>query len=184
MKVNRICEFCSEHFVAQKTTTRYCSDNCAKRAYKKRIRDQKVASAESQYLSKLKGFDILEIQKKDYLTIRETMFLLNVSRMTLHRMIKDGRLTKLEGLKAVRLRKTDIDKLFDLKVSKTQENDDCRLPYFSDDNYYTISQVIDKFGVTGSSFDVICKRNKIPKIQKGKFVFVPKDLVNKVFNHE
>ena len=182
MEVNKICEFCNEHFIAQKTTTRYCSDVCSKRAYKKRIKEEKISIAEKKYLSKLKGFDIVEIQKKDYLSIREAMFLLNISRMTIHRMLKDGRLKKLEGLKSVRIRKTDIDGLFNSNNSEKKIHEDSyKLPYFSTDNYYTINQIIEKFNVTGSSFDAICKRNKIPKIKKGKFVFVPKELVDKVF---
>ncbi|OWK73112.1 hypothetical protein CBW16_10130 [Flavobacteriaceae bacterium JJC] len=184
MNINRICEYCSKSFTAQKTTTRYCSDFCSKRAYKQRIKDQKIQTNEQLYLSKLKGFDILEIQKKEFLSVREAMFLLDISRMTIHRMIRDGRLTKLEGLKAVRLRRSDIDKLFNFKSKKTEVIEEYKLPHFSNENYYSINEVLEKFGVSSGTFYNLCKKNNIPKIPKGKFVYVPRDLVNKIFNNE
>ena len=184
MNINRICEYCSKSFTAQKTTTRYCSDSCSKRGYKQRIKDQKVQTSEQQYQAKLNGFDIMEIQKKEFLSVREAMFLLNISRMTIHRMIKDGRLNKLEGLKAVRIRRSDIDKLFNFKNEKTEVIEDYKLPLFAKENYYSITEVLEKFGVSNGTFYNLCKKNNVPKIPKGKFVYVPRDLVNKIFNNE
>src|SRR5690606_20514969 len=121
---------------------------------------------------------------KEFLSVREAMFLLNISRMTIHRMIKDGRLNKLEGLKAVRIRRSDIDKLFNFKNEKTEVIEDYKLPLFAKENYYSITEVLEKFGVSNGTFYNLCKKNNVPKIPKGKFVYVPRDLVNKIFNNE
>ena len=42
IRVQRICQFCGKEFTARTTVTKYCSDVCAKRAYKARKRTEKV----------------------------------------------------------------------------------------------------------------------------------------------
>jgi len=183
MEVNKICQFCGSKFVAQRTTTMCCSDNCSKKLYKKRKRDEKVQQVSKNVEVQEKGFDIEQIQRKEYLSIKEVMLLLDISRTSIYRMLKDGRLTKLEGFKAVRIRKADLDVLF---VGKEENNETKHyiLPYFNDDNYYTINDVLEEFNVSSGAFYHLCKKHNIPKIPKGKNVFVPKDLVNSIFNNE
>lgn len=183
MEVNKICQFCGNRFVAKKTTTKCCSDDCAKKFYKKRKRDEKIQASDKDLEVQIKGYDIEEIQKKDYLSIKEVMLLLNISRTSIYRMLKDGRLSKLEGFKAVRIRKVDLDILFRQKAENSEEKQ-YNLPYFCDDNYYTINEVLDVFKVSSGSFYHLCKKHNVPKIPKGKNVYVPKNLVNTIFNNE
>ncbi|MBE5687376.1 MAG: DNA-binding protein, partial [Alistipes sp.] len=42
MEVKRICQWCGKPFIAQKTTTCYCSPQCSKRGYKHRIKERKM----------------------------------------------------------------------------------------------------------------------------------------------
>ncbi|UPQ77090.1 helix-turn-helix domain-containing protein [Chryseobacterium nepalense] len=183
MEVNKICQFCGNRFVAKRTTTQCCSDDCAKKFYKKRKRDEKIQASDKGLEVQIKGYDIEEIQKKDYLSIKEVMLLLNISRTSIYRMLKDGRLSKLEGFKSVRIRKVDLDLLFKQKVENNEEKQ-YNLPYFCDDNYYTINEVLDVFKVSSGSFYHLCNKHNVPKIPKGKNVYVPKNLVNTIFNNE
>lgn len=41
MKVRKICQWCGQPFIAQKTTTCYCSHRCSSLGYKERIRERK-----------------------------------------------------------------------------------------------------------------------------------------------
>lgn len=183
MEVNKICQFCGNRFIAKKTTTKCCSDDCSKRLYKKKKRDEKISTSNKEFETQVKGYNIEEIQKKEYLSVKETMLLLNISRTSIYRMLKDRRLSKLDNFKSVRIRKVDIDLLF-LQKEESKETETYNLPYFCDDNYYTITNVLSKFGISSGAFYYICKKNAIPKIPKGKNVYVPKDLVNKIFQHE
>ena len=45
IRIPKICEFCNNAFIAKTTTTRYCSDNCFKKAYKARKREEKINNA-------------------------------------------------------------------------------------------------------------------------------------------
>ncbi len=47
---------------------------------------------------------------------------------------------------------------------------------------YTIGETQTKFGISGKALYDLIKRNNIPKFQKGKFVYVPKELIDKIFS--
>ena len=42
IRISKICQHCGQEFVAKTTVTKFCSDNCAKRNYKKRKREEKI----------------------------------------------------------------------------------------------------------------------------------------------
>lgn len=109
--VQRICQHCGNEFTARTTVTKYCSDICAKRAYKLRKKEEKVDQSNQETLA-IKSAPIKAIQEQDFLNIQETCELLGISRMTLYRMIKDGRIpaTKI-GRRTIIARK-NIDQLF------------------------------------------------------------------------
>ncbi len=50
MEVKRICQWCGKPFIAQKTTTCYCSHQCSNLGYKERIRERKRQLKRSQEL--------------------------------------------------------------------------------------------------------------------------------------
>jgi excisionase family DNA binding protein len=58
LRIKKICQFCYSEFIAKTTKTKYCSLRCAQRAYKQRVRDEKIKQnkLESKNLiSKVKG---------------------------------------------------------------------------------------------------------------------------------
>ena len=106
IRIKRICQYCNTEFTAKTTVTKYCSDNCAKRAYKARKRDEKILASlkETQYFREL---PLERIKVKEFLTVRDVAILLNCSHHTVYRMIRNG------TIQAVRLseRKTLIPKV-------------------------------------------------------------------------
>lgn len=111
IRIQRICQHCGTEFTAKTTVTKYCGDNCAKRAYKKRKKEEKIGQSNQETLA-VKTAPIKTIQEQDFLNIQETCELLGISRMTLYRMIKDGRIkaTKI-GRRTIIARK-NINHLF------------------------------------------------------------------------
>ena len=85
MKVLKTCEFCKQEFIARKTTSRTCSDPCAKWLYKLELRNAKIAQAELREEIKHKPKTLITeeemrvIQVKEYWTLKEAAPLLNVS---------------------------------------------------------------------------------------------------------
>ncbi|CAN5246659.1 hypothetical protein BH23BAC2_BH23BAC2_07880 [soil metagenome] len=91
IKISRICQLCGNEFTARTTVTQYCGDVCAKRAYKKKQKVQKIEQSNIETLA-LKAAPIKAIQEQDYLSIQETCGLLKISRMTLYRLIKNKKI--------------------------------------------------------------------------------------------
>jgi len=49
IRIEKTCLYCAEFFIAKTTVTKYCSDNCAKRAYKKRKRQEKLQTIDTSF---------------------------------------------------------------------------------------------------------------------------------------
>ena len=100
--------YCGEIFIAKTTVTKYCSDNCAKRAYKKRKRQEKLQTVDNSPLPVPSN----SIQSKDFLSIQDACKLLGTSRWTIYRMIDRKQLIAAKLGRRTIIRRTEIDKLF------------------------------------------------------------------------
>jgi excisionase family DNA binding protein len=176
IRVNKICQYCGKEFIAQKTTTKYCSHKCASRAYKDRQREGKIKASLVETIQ-IKESEFEELRSKDYLSISETSKLLGISRRTIYRMIKRGDLNVGKIGRRTIIRRSDIEKIFD-KPQPQQKVKDKKQEY---DFNLTISEAYKKFGVSEKAFYEFCKRNNIPKQQKGKYVYVPESLIKQLW---
>ncbi|MEB2774278.1 helix-turn-helix domain-containing protein [Algoriphagus sp. D3-2-R+10] len=69
------------------TVTRFCGDDCAKRAYKKRKRTTKVKESYDQ-TTQLINEKWHQANNKEYLTVQETCVYIGISRSTLWRITR------------------------------------------------------------------------------------------------
>jgi excisionase family DNA binding protein len=97
LRIVKICAFCKQEFIARKTTTETCSDPCAKRLYKLRVREKAISRAKLETMVKRKPAAFITeeqvkvVQAKEWLTLKEAALLLNVSPLTVRRWTLDGR---------------------------------------------------------------------------------------------
>jgi len=112
IEVQRICQLCGKEFIARTTVTQYCGDNCAKKAYKLRMRAAKIEASNTETL-KIISKPIEELMAKDFLTITETCQLLSVSRWTIWRAIKNHELKAGKIGRRALIKRSDLDKLFE-----------------------------------------------------------------------
>ena len=111
IRISKVCQHCGKEFIAKTTVTKFCSDLCSKRNYKKRKREekvQKVNSIEKQQMD----FNHANVENKEFLSIEETCILLGASRMTIHRQIKNGNLKSAKLGRRTIIKRSEIDKLF------------------------------------------------------------------------
>lgn len=98
MRIVKICEYCQKEFIAKTTPTKCCSDPCAKRFYKLKIKNNKIAQAELKTEIKRKPLNFITeeeikvIQAKQNLTLVEAAILLNITPLTLRRWTLDGKI--------------------------------------------------------------------------------------------
>jgi len=113
MHIPKVCIFCGKEFIAKKTITKTCSHLCASRFYKKQKREEKVNAVPSIEEQKVQ-IASTNLKDKEFLSIAETCLLLGASRMTIFRLSQAGKLqvTKI-GRRSI-IKRSEIDKLFQL----------------------------------------------------------------------
>ena len=112
IQVKRICQHCNKEFIARTTVTRCCSDDCAKRDYKARVKAAKIESSNRETIQILSN-PIEEIKTKEFLTVRDVSMLLNCSLRTAYRLIEGGNIKAVNlAERKTLIKRSEIDKLF------------------------------------------------------------------------
>lgn len=121
MEVKRICQWCGKPFIAQKTTTCYCSPQCSKRGYKHRIKERKMELRHIQEMQELRS----SLEKQEYFTFSQAARLMGVSRQYIYKLVKEDKLraSRISGRMAL-VRRADIElmlksKPYERLVAKT-----------------------------------------------------------------
>lgn len=119
IEVVRVCEFCYNEFMAKTTVTKYCSHRCNSRAYKAKIKSNKIGKSNNEtyrvktQVYKVKIQEIEMIKAKEFLTVRDITILMNCSRQSVYKMIGSGKLSSINiNLKKIIVKHSDLDKLF------------------------------------------------------------------------
>lgn len=180
IEIERICQYCNKDFIAKTTVTRYCSDDCAKKAYKARKRAEKIgiSIAETQ---QLKNKPIEDLKAREFLTVVQVSKLIGCSKQNVYKLINTGKLKATNILiKKTIVKRSEIDKLFEPKEKVRP----AQLKPLNVSECFSISEAQKKYNISESALQKIIQREEIPKIKQGKFVYIPKVLIDEVFNTE
>ena len=126
IKIPKFCQYCGQAFVAQTTTTRYCSKTCNSRHYKQKKREEKVQAALQQEMNtpsqmeQMQTLQTLPIKVgnpvnlivKEFLSVQEAADLVGASRWTIQRMIKREQIKVGKLGRRTIIPRTEIDNLF------------------------------------------------------------------------
>lgn len=134
MEVKRICQWCGKPFIAQKTTTCYCSPQCSKRGYKHRMMERKMELRHMQEMLELRS----SLEKQEYFTFSQAARLMGVSRQYIYKLVKEEKLraSRLSGKMSL-IRKADIELMLKSKPYErlVAKND------FDITEYYTAEEI-------------------------------------------
>ena len=173
-RVLRTCEFCGKEFYAQKVTTRFCSRRCNELAYKQRRRQRQIIEAEAIVTQK----PIEEVKKKEFLSLNDTAVLMGISKRCVYDLIHAGVLQAFRLTSRLTIvRKTDIEKMFEGRVYTKKVKPE-RKPITE---FYTTTEIKEKFGVSESWVFKIGKEKNIPKILHHGKTYRSKQHVEKHF---
>lgn len=165
IKIRKNCEWCGEEFLAQKTTTRYCSHKCNSRAYKAASRENRVKKVEIQAAIQ-KSVD--NIKNKEYLSVLEVSKLIGVTFQSVYKMIYAGHLkaSKISSRLSF-IKKSDVDAMFESNPYLKREKDiDLNITITE---FYTTAEIKEKFNIGETWIFSIAKKHNIPKtFNKGK----------------
>jgi len=179
IKVQKICQHCGLEFTARTTVTKYCGDRCAKRAYKARQRKQKVEQCE-QGTFWLKNKSQEELKMREFLRVADVARVLGCSNRTVYRLISSGKLHAVNlSERMTRVKRSDLNKIWDEPKEILLHQSPVSLKI---SECYTINEIHEKYGISESALQTIIKRNNIPRRKQGKFVYVPKRMIDDIFN--
>ena len=117
--IQRICLDCGKEFTARTTVTQYCSLRCGGRNYKKRKRQEMIRESNVETLTaRIKPN--LDIESKQFLCIVDACALLGISRQSIWRAMKSGRLCSVRIGRRVVIRRQDLDHLVSLEPAAKQ----------------------------------------------------------------
>lgn len=178
-KLERKCEMCGSTFLAKTVYSKYCSRHCSEAAYRAKKREEKKEQHRQELADKVP-------QERPYISIAEAVALFGISRDTIYRLIRNGNLPAINlGERLTRISRAHIKSMFPLVEQKQQTTptpQPAKSYNFDASDSYTIGEVSKKYGVSDSTVYKTIRKIGIPTCQKGKFVFVPKAEVDKVFN--
>jgi len=116
IRINRICKYCGEVFVAKTFKTQFCSHSCNSKDYKKREKIRRMEEFKEEYKSDLKNsksesMNMEELKSKIYLSIAEVCLLVGMSDSTIRNFVKEGRLKTIRLGKKYLILKSQIENL-------------------------------------------------------------------------
>ena len=188
IKVKRICVYCSREFIAQTTSTKYCSKKCNSAHYKAKVRAKKVERSNIETTQK-KHKPIQDVQAKEFLSVKDVSLLLGCSKHSIYRLIENGTLKAVNlAERMTRVNKSEVNKL--LKQSEPQLIIEESKPVYVikapeqiqidiTDCYY-MTEIQKKYGISEKALHDIIKRNSIPKLKQGWYSYVPKILIDEL----
>lgn len=173
-RVLRTCEFCGKEFYAQKVTTRFCSRRCNELAYKQRRRQRQITEAEARVLQK----PIEEVGNKEFLSLQDTSVLFGITKRSVYNLIYNGVLQAFRlSSRMTLIRRADIEQIFESHVYTKKVKPE-RKPITE---FYTTTEIKEKFGVSESWVFKIGKEKNIPKILHHGKTYWSKQHVEKHF---
>ena len=116
IRINRICKYCGEVFVAKTFKTQFCSHSCNSKDYKKREKIRRMEESKEEYKSDLKNsksqsMNMEELKSKIYLSIAEVCLLVGMSDSTIRKFVKEGKLKTIRLGKKHLILKSQIENL-------------------------------------------------------------------------
>ena len=179
--VKRICDYCKNAFDAKTTKTKYCSHICNSRGYKLNQKLKKIETSDTETKAKISNY-ALDVNSKDFLTVKEASTLLNMSSKTIYRLIEQKDLNGYNfSVRKTLIRRKDIEGYFDSNLISTDYVNPERKSEINFKNSYTINEALEKFNISNGALYNIIKRHNIPKEKHGKYTLVKKEDLNRIF---
>ena len=174
MKVRKICQWCGQPFIAQKTTTCYCSHRCSSLGYKERIRERKRELKKMQEILTPKS----SVEGQDFFSFAQAAKLMGVTRQYIYKLVKENKLraSRISPKKSI-IRRTDIELMLKTKpYERIITKDD-----FDITEYYTAEQIAEKYKVKPKWVWTYTRENNIPKVKIRQFNYYSKKHIDAAF---
>jgi excisionase family DNA binding protein len=103
MRIKKVCQHCNKVFTAKTTVTKFCSDDCAKANYKKRMKkvriEESTAATSRELLAEnttSKELPSLHNESTGFISLPELAATTRLSERTLYRLMGDSEFPRLK----------------------------------------------------------------------------------------
>lgn len=176
-RVWKVCPQCGFNFIPKTTSSLCCSLRCSKLAYKSRKKKER----EEQRLRKISKN---KQEQRLYIPISEAISLFAITRSNLYSRIRMKKIRAVrvsEGL--LRVNVNDIRERYPLRkdmllIPKRKEK---ILYSLEPEDCYTIGEISKKYKIGETSVYTHIRKYSIPTRQIGRFVYVPKSEIDKLY---
>ena len=172
IKIKKKCEWCGKDFIALTCKTRFCSKSCCDHAYKAKLRNQKIQAVEHEIEQTNDAKNLLGIYSKEYLTPTQAAKMLGIGRATFYRYLAEGFFKAIQFKGKTLISKHEIEMKFETANPYQKRHKKERAPITE---FYTTTEVREKFSVSESWVFKVGKEEHIPKVfQRGKTLWSKK----------
>jgi excisionase family DNA binding protein len=147
-------------------------------AYKKRKKEEKKMA---QLAKVAEGVE----DPRAYITNKEATAMFKLNRCTLYRLIQKGLIPSVNlGHRLMRVSKTYLNSNYQLREKPRESKKPMvKLYNLEPENCYTIGEISEKYHVGETSVYIHIRKYSIPIRQIGRFVYAPKDEIDKLYNN-
>ena len=168
IEITKICEHCGNKFIARKCSTRFCTKRCAEHAYKAAKRAEHVNKEQAKANTQANS----DISSLEFLSPAQCAKLIGVCRRSLYYYLESNSIPCYQFMGKTRIRRSDIEKLFDQNIEYIKRPAREKNPITE---FYTSSELIQKFNISNSWLFKVAKENNIPKTtHRGKTLWSKK----------
>lgn len=176
-KIMRHCIVCGKPFLAKSVNSVHCSRKCSDETFRNKKRALKKEERRKAIVNSADG--------RQYLTAVQVINKYNISKPTLYRWIRQGKIKAYNpGIRMTFVDVTEIETLLEVRKNPLVEETPKRLYSLEPEDCYTIGEVSKLFRVSESTVYSNLRKFSIPMRQIGRFVYVPKYDIDKIFKSE
>ena len=177
-KTERNCPICGTSFTPKTINSRYCSEKCSRKAYKRKV-------AEEKRQQELNAIAESVPDNRPYISVPEAIAIYGVAKSTLYRLIRQGHIPAINlGTRLLRIDRQKLESIFPIRQEQKKEESQPMLFDLSLENCYTISEVAEKYNLSIPTVSNHIRKHGIPMRHQGKSIYVPKAEIHKLYKQQ
>ena len=174
-KTERNCPICGTSFTPKTINSRYCSEKCSRKAYKRKV-------AEEKRQQELNAIAESVPDNRPYISVPEAIAIYGVAKSTLYRLIRQGHIPAINlGTRLLRIDRQKLESIFPIRKEQKKEEPEPMLFDLSFENCYTITEIAEKYDLSLTTVCNHIRKYGIPMRHQGKSIYVPKTEIDKLY---
>lgn len=175
MRTTKKCPICGTTFTPKTINSRYCSEQCSRKAYKRKVAEEK----RQQELDTIAASVPCD---RPYISVPEAIAIYGVAKSTLYRLIRQGHIPAINlGTRLLRIDRQKLESIFPIRQEQKKEEPKPMLFDLSFENCYTITEIAEKYDLSLTTVCNHIRKYGIPMRHQDNSIYVPKTEIDKLY---